>query len=157
MAEHLKSKYEKSGKGSLLSWSDLVTILVLLIISIPILIGSDLSANSVGVNLYGFSYHILKENQLRDRLNEFNPGIGLRASFGTASTNTLFIEGGSYKDTFENQARYLSVGYLIRLWKQLRIGINAAVYKTESTRRGSAFFAPVPMASCTAGLLACWP
>jgi len=121
------------------SWNDLVNLYALLIISIPILIGSDVYANSLGINLYGVSYHFLNHNQSRDRLNEFNPGLGLRASFGTDSTNIFFIEGGSFKDTFNNQAKYLSIGYLIRVWKQLRVGLNAAVYTTRSINRGEAF------------------
>jgi len=135
------------------SWNDLVNLYALLIISIPILIGSDVYANSLGINLYGVSYHFLNHNQSRDRLNEFNPGLGLRASFGTDSTNIFFIEGGSFKDTFNNQAKYLSIGYLIRVWKQLRVGLNAAVYTTRSINSGEAFFAPIPLASYTSGPL----
>ena len=108
-------------------------------------------ANELGVNLYGLSYHLLNDGQSREYLNEFNAGIGLRATFGRRTTSQLFFEGGSYKDTFENQAKYLSVGVLLKMIAQLRVGINAAVYSSESIQNGNAFFAPVPIAAYTLG------
>ena len=149
----MKSRHEKQSKGSHRYWSGLVYLYALFFISIPILIADDVSANSLGINLYGISYHFLNHTQSRDRLNELNPGLGLRASFWTDSTNILFLEGGAFKDTFENKAKYISLGYLIRFWNQLRIGLNAAIYCTKSTNRGRAFFAPIPLASYTTGPL----
>lgn len=113
------------------------------------------SANSLGINIYGLSYHVNNRRgeklfTTEGRFNEVNTGVGARASFGTDSAaTTLFVEGGFFSDTFEKQAKYLSVGFQVRLIYQLRVGINAAVYTTESIRDGNPFFAPVPILSYT--------
>lgn len=112
---------------------------------------SNISANEFGVNLYGFSYHILNEYQSRDRLNEFNLGIGARATFGRPNTSNVFIEVGSFKDTFENQAKYMSIGFLLKIIDKFKVGLNASAYSTESTRGGEVFFAPIPIATYTIG------
>ncbi len=110
---------------------------------------STVQANTLGINLYGISYHILDINQHRDNLNEFNPGFGVRASFGGSSSGTFFLEGGFFKDTFRNRATYLSTGYMFRTWRQFRLGLNAGIYKTNSINGGSGIVAIVPMASYT--------
>ncbi len=108
-------------------------------------------ANSFGVNLYGISYHILNDYQSREFLNEFNPGVGFRATFGGHNESQIFVEGGTYADTFENPAKYFSAGFLVKVVQQFRVGINAAIYVTESTNDGEMFFAPVPIVSYTLG------
>lgn len=119
------------------------------ILTLGVGLPSEASANEFGVNLYGFSYHILKEYQSRDRLNEVNTGIGFRATFGGKNSSRLFFEGGRFKDTFENTAKYMSIGFLLKIIYQLRVGVNGAMYTTESVRGGDAFFIPIPIASYT--------
>ncbi len=106
------------------------------------------NANSFGINLYGMSYHFLRAGQSRDRLNEFNKGIGARASFGTRKSSTFLIEGGTFKDTFRNQAKYLGIGVMLKTVSQLRIGIIGAMYTTKSLGRGGTL-AAIPAASYT--------
>ncbi len=106
-------------------------------------------ANSIGLNIYGISYHFLEPYQNREYLNEINQGLGIRASFGRCSTGTYFIEGGFFKDTFKNRAKYLSTGYMFRLLKQFRIGLHAGIYKTNSINWGRGVIAVVPIASYT--------
>lgn len=120
----------------------------------------DLSqANSFGVNVYGLSYHVNNRRGAEPfttdgRFNEVNQGFGFRASFGTDSAaTTLFVEGGAFDDTFQNLAKYLSVGFQVRLIYQLRAGINAAVYTTQSIKDGDPFFAPVPIVSYTVSMV----
>lgn len=93
-------------------------------------------ANSVGLNIYGKSYHFLEPYQHRENLNETNPGLGIRASFGNKSSGTYFVEGGFFKDTFRHRATYLAAGYTFRLWKQWRLGFNAGLYKSLSITGG---------------------
>ncbi len=116
-------------------------------------------ANSFGVNIYGLSYHANNRRGEKlfttdGRFNEFNQGFGFRGSFGTDSAaTTLFVEGGAFEDTFNNQAKYLSVGFQVRLVDQLRAGINAAVYTTQSIQDGNPFFAPIPILSYTVSVV----
>ncbi len=105
-------------------------------------------ANSIGLNIYGKSYHFLKPYQHRENLNETNLGLGIRASFGNKTSGTYFIEGGFFKDTFKHRATYIAAGYMFRLWQQFRVGFNAGIYKTLSINRGGTA-AIVPLASYT--------
>ena len=116
-------------------------------------------ANSFGVNLYGLSYHMNNRRgagwlEPGTHFNEFNKGIGLRATFGTDSAaTTLFVEGGTFRDSFRNQAKYLSLGFQVRLIYQLRMGINAAVYTTRSIHAGNPIFAPIPIMSYSVSIV----
>jgi hypothetical protein len=128
--------------------------------SIPLVFSADsVRANSFGVNIYGLSYHVNDRRgeklfTTEGRFNEFNNGFGLRASFGTDSAvTTLLVEGGAFDDTFQNLAKYLSVGFQVRVIRQLRAGINAAVYTTQSINYGNPFFAPVPIVSYTVSVV----
>jgi len=108
-------------------------------------------ANELGVNLYGLSYHFPKTYHSSDYLNEFNPGIGLRATFGTRKSGHFIIEGETFEDSMENQAKYFSLGYLVRIVYLFRIGINAGIYSSETFQNPSTFFVPVPIVSYTFG------
>jgi hypothetical protein len=124
-------------------------IYILFAISLPL----NIDANELGVNLYGCSYHFLKSWQSREHLNEFNPGIGIRATFGAKMTSHFIIEGGTFEDSIENQAKNFSLGYLVRIVHQFRLGINAAVYSSKTIGNPSTVFGPVSMISYTLGPL----
>ncbi|MCX6835770.1 MAG: hypothetical protein NTW07_11695 [candidate division Zixibacteria bacterium] len=119
----------------------------------------QVEADSFALNLYGVSYHLDHRDEPTsgmggsNKLNEFNEGVGLRLSLGNDSSDVLFLEGGSFQDSFENEAGYLSLGYQWRVIMQLRIGINAAIYATDSIREGDPFFAAIPLISYTIGFL----
>ena len=104
-------------------------------------------ADSFGINIYGLSYHMGQNVADRDIFNEVNTGFGFRADFGSKKGNSFFFEGGKYKDSFDNDARYISIAYQIRILSQLRLGLNAAIYNTQSTNSGESFFAPIPILS----------
>ncbi len=112
------------------------------------LVPAELKANSFGINLYGLSHHFREKYQSRVRLNEFNHGFGARASFGSRQSGTFLIEGGSFEDTFEHQAKYLGVGYKFRVLGQLRLGVIGAVYTTKSLNNGGTL-AAIPVVSYT--------
>ncbi|NMC45177.1 MAG: hypothetical protein GYA46_14750 [candidate division Zixibacteria bacterium] len=117
-------------------------------ILLPVLtiFSSSGNSNSIGLNIYGKSYHFLEPYQNRDYLNETNPGLGARASFGNKSSGTYFVEGGFFEDTFRHRATYIAAGYMFRLWQQFRVGFNAGLYKTLSINKGGTA-AVVPLAS----------
>ncbi len=107
-------------------------------------ISTESRANSVGINIYGLSRHFDLGYRSRDRINEVHPGYGLRATAVSCAGHSLFIEGGTFKDTFENKAKYIAIGYKFRLWNQLRLGLMAGPYNTESINRGSTVLAVIP-------------
>jgi len=137
------------------------SVSILSFVAIIFFFGSteQVEADSIALNLYGVSYHLDHRDEPTsgtdgsNKLNEFNEGVGLRLSLGNDSSDVFFLEGGSFQDSFENEAMYLSLGYQWRVIMQLRIGINAAIYATDSIRKGSPFFAAIPLVSYTIGFL----
>jgi len=119
----------------------------------------QVKADSFALNLYGVSYHLDHRVEAAPgasgsyKLNEFNEGVGLRLSLGNDSSDVLFLECGSYQDSFENEAMYLSLGSQWRVVRQLRVGAMGAIYATASIRDGDPFLAAVPVVSYTAGFL----
>ena len=112
----------------------------LLIILVLVLVFCEIShADSFGINIYGLSYHTGNNIRNRIKLNEVNNGIGFRADFGSLKGNSFFIEGGKYNDSFNNDAKYISIAYQFRIWHQLRVGINTALYNTKSVNYGKSF------------------
>ena len=126
-------------------------VIIICILTLGVGFPTEVQANEFGVNLYGISYHILKESQSRDPFNEFNTGIGFRATFGGKKSSRLFFEGGRFKDTLENTAKYMSIGFLLKIIHQFRVGVNGAVYTSNSIRGGEAFFAPIPIVTYSLG------
>lgn len=126
-------------------------IVVIGILTLGVCLPSKVQANEFGVNLYGYSYYFLKEDQSLDYLNEFNAGLGFRATSGGRKSSQIFLEGGTFEDGIKNQAKYLSLGFLLRVFHQLRIGINAAAYSTETINRGDVIFAPLPIITYSLG------
>lgn len=126
-------------------------VVTICIFTLGVGLPSEVKANEFGLNLYGYSYYFLKEDQSLDYLNEFNSGLGFRATFGGRKSSQLFLEAGTFEDGIENQAKYLSLGFLLRVFHQLRIGINAAAYSTETINRGDVIFAPLPIITYSFG------
>lgn len=120
---------------------------LLIIVLLTIFCTNISYAESFGINIYGLSYHTGDNVYNRDRFNEVNNGFGLRADFGNKNGNAIFMEGGKYNDSFNNEAKYISIGYQIRIWDQLRLGINAAFYNSKSLNSGKTIFAPIPILS----------
>ncbi len=119
----------------------------LIIIALP----AHPHANELGVNVYGLSRHFPKYSSATDSLNEVNPGLGLRVSFVRASRSHGFVEAGFFEDSMENRAKYFSFGFMFRVVHQFRVGVNAAVYSTETINWGDPFLLPLPIASYSVG------
>ena len=120
----------------------LSTVVLLLLMAGAV--ACDVSANSVGINIYGLSRHFDLGYTSRDRINEVHPGYGLRVTNVSCRGHIFFAEGGIFKDTFENKAKYIALGYKLRLWNQLRLGLMVGPYNTESINRGSTIMAGIP-------------
>lgn len=121
------------------------TILLATIVPVRVL------ANEFGVNIYGLSYHLIGNRESYDFLNEVNTGLGFRATFGDRNTNKVIIEGGRFRDSMNFAARYLSVGYLVRIVPGFSMGLNTALYTSRTIINGGIILAPIPIVSYTVG------
>ncbi|MDF1545152.1 MAG: hypothetical protein P1R58_08630 [bacterium] len=105
------------------------------------------ATSSAGVNLYGISHHVDKGLWFGNELNEYHPGFGLNFEFGGSRSNHWLVEGGTFKDSERRRARYVGAGFKLRLFWQVRIGMIAALYSSETLPNSNAVFAPVPILS----------
>ena len=102
-------------------------------------------ASSVGINFYGLSYHL--NGRTINEFNEINQGMGINVTLGSSKDDLIFFEIGSYKDSFKNTARYISVGYILKVVGQLRAGVNTALYNSKSFNYGRSVIFPIPIIS----------
>ena len=98
---------------------------------------------SIGLNLYGISYHLDRDAARRRNFNEFNEGIGLHLSAYEDRYNFVYLEAGRFKDTFENGATYYAVGYRFRPIKYISLGLNFMQYDSKSIR--NRVYTPIPV------------
>lgn len=106
-----------------------------------------LSAVELGVNVYGFSYHLDRRDEFGRKFNERNPGVGVNASFLERHRSTYYLEAGIFEDSYNYGAKYVTVGYDYRLYKGLSIGTLIGFYDSRAvTNEGFALVA-VPLLS----------
>ncbi|MHB8890327.1 MAG: hypothetical protein ACYC46_16070 [Acidobacteriaceae bacterium] len=101
-----------------------------------------------GVNLYGLSYHWERDTaRANDWDNEFNPGLGLRYTFGKWLNASAFADAGAYYDSGRNTAVYGAAGLLWPLDRDGRfhLGAAATLFHSETYNGGDAFVAPIPL------------
>lgn len=123
------------------------------IVAAACVISTDVLAAEVGFNFYGLSYHTNRRAAKSLNFNEFNPGFGASFSFLQFSTGYAFVEGGMFKDTFDETASYVGLGYKQKLAGGLFIGAMPLYYTSLSVNKGQSLLAIVPAVSFRFGLL----
>lgn len=101
-----------------------------------------------GVNLYGLSYHWERDTaKANDWDNEFNPGLGVRYTFGEWLNASAFADAGAYYDSGRNTAVYGAGGLLWPLDRDRRFHLGAALtaFHSDTYNGGDAFIAPIPL------------
>lgn len=107
-------------------------------------------AGDMSLNIYGLSYHWERDEAHAINVdNEFNPGLGLRYSLAPICLcDTPFAEAAFYRDSGRNTAVYAALGCRgVELVPNLRLGIAAAAFHSDTYNRGDPFIAPVPLLS----------
>ena len=106
------------------------------------------TAQQLGVNIYGLSYHFDRERAQRRGLdNEVNPGVGLRYRVLHSERLQWIFEAGAYHDSGRNTAVVAGAGALWRLSAGWRLGGGLAALQSDTYNRGEAFIAPFPLAA----------
>ncbi len=115
---------------------------IMLIILSIMLVGNCFSAE-FGVSVYGLSYHFERNNYLGNPYNENNYGGGMIVNYYTDSKKELFVEFGTFKDSFKHQSRYLSAGIKYKILPIVKIGAQLAVYSSKSVNGKIPIMTPV--------------
>lgn len=102
---------------------------------------------SLGVNLYGLSYHFERERAEELGLdNEVNPGLGLRYRIPRQGFD-WFLDAGAYRDSARNTAVLAGAGAFWKPTERLRLGGALALIHSDTYNGGDPFIAPIPIAA----------
>lgn len=117
-------------------------IAVVTVLTLHCVLTNKAQGASIGVNLYGISYHFDRVSAERRGFNEFNEGLGLNVMAYEDRYNFLYLEAGRFKDTFENDATYFAAGWRYRPIRYLSFGLIIMHYNSRSIR--GSIVAPIP-------------
>jgi hypothetical protein len=103
---------------------------------------------TLGVNLYGLSYHLDRERAREIGVdNEINPGLGVRYRVPHSERLQWIFDAGAYRDSGRNTALLAGAGALWRVSPGWRLGGALVVLDSDTYNEGKTFVAPVPLAA----------
>ena len=106
------------------------------------------TAQSLGVNVYGLSYHFDRERARELGVdNELNPGLGVRYRVPHSERMQWIFDAGAYRDSGRNTALLAGAGALWRVSEGWRLGAALAVLNSDTYNEGKTFVAPLPVAA----------
>jgi hypothetical protein len=106
------------------------------------------TAQSLGVNFYGLSYHFDRERARQlDVDNEVNPGLGVRWRVPHSERLQWILDAGAYRDSGRNTARLAGAGALWKVSEGWRLGAALALLNSDTYNEGKTFVAPFPVAA----------
>jgi hypothetical protein len=113
---------------------------------------SAASADEVGVNLYGLSYHFDRDRARALGVdNEVNPGLGFRWQFAETGRWRFFADAGVFDDSGRNTAVLAGAGALWHVGAGFQIGAALAVMNSDTYNDGRTFIAPLPVVAWDLG------
>jgi hypothetical protein len=119
------------------------TLYILLCLS-P-LTASSLSADELGLNLYGLSYHFDRETANGTEFNEIKFGLGLNYRFAESKRFDFSLEGGMFKDSLRHKAKYVSLNVRYEVAKEaIKLGVLISAYRSDSVSENWVF-GPIPV------------
>jgi hypothetical protein len=105
-------------------------------------------AADLGVNVYGFSYHVERSRAKEIGVdNEFNPGLGVRYRVPYRERIDWIFDAGAYRDSGRNTAVFAAAGVHWHVSGGWRLGGALAAFHSDTYNRGKAFIAPIPVAA----------
>jgi hypothetical protein len=103
---------------------------------------------TLGVNLYGLSYHLDRERAREIGVdNEINPGLGVRYRVPHSERLQWIFDAGAYRDSGRNTALLAGAGALWRVSPGWRLGGALVVLDSDTYNEGKTFVAPLPLAA----------
>ena len=109
---------------------------------------SEERSRKLNLNVFGLSYHTDREGTRASRLNnEFNPGLGLSYEVSEDDRGVVGLEGGIFKDSGSNWAKFAGVGYQFKLGQHWRLGADLLAIQSQTYNHTRSFLAPIPRLS----------
>lgn len=109
---------------------------------------SAAAAQSLGLNVYGLSYHFDRSRARELGVdNEINPGLGLRYRIPHSEKLQWIFDAGAYRDSGRNTALLAGAGALWQVSAGWRLGGALVVLDSGTYNRGKTFVAPLPLAA----------
>jgi hypothetical protein len=105
------------------------------------------TAGEIGINIYGLSYHPDRRDSAGKSFNELNVGIGLNYALYETHRSIFPIEGGIFKNSGGDVAKYIGAGYLFKFGRGISAGGEAVYFDSKTYNNGHPAFGIVPMVS----------
>jgi hypothetical protein len=102
----------------------------------------------LNLNIYGLSYHPDRAGIHASRLdNEVNPGLGLSYEVHEDERGVVGLEGGFFKDSGRNWAKFAGASYQYKLGRHWRLGADLLAMQSQTYNHTRSFLAPIPRIS----------
>lgn len=102
----------------------------------------------LSLNIFGLSYHPDRAGIRASRLdNEVNPGLGLSYEMHEDQQGVTSLEGGFFKDSGRNWAKFAGLGYQYKVGRNWRLGADLLAMQSATYNHTRSFLAPVPRIS----------
>ena len=102
----------------------------------------------LSLNIFGLSYHPDRAGIHASRLdNEVNPGLGLSYEVHEDERGVISLEGGVFKDSGRNWAKFAGAGYQYKLGQHWRLGADLLAFQSDTYNHTRSFLAPIPRLS----------
>lgn len=99
----------------------------------------------LNLHVFGFSYHPDRAGTRTSHLdNELNLGLGLNYELHSDARGVTSLEGGFFKDSGRNWAKFAGVGYQFKLGNRWRLGADLLALHSTTYNNDRAFVAPIP-------------
>ncbi len=116
--------------------------LVLVFVQLPM---QQSNAGEIGVNIFGISYHPDGEDSEGNKLNGWNPGVGLNWIVRETPRSIFHLEGGLYTDSRKDLSEYVAGGYRFKIVEAVSIGAGVFLVHSSAYNGGRPVVAPLPM------------
>ncbi len=103
---------------------------------------------SVNLHVFGLSYHPDRAGVRISHLdNELNFGLGLGYKLYEDDLGVVSSEGGIFKDSARNWAKFVGASYRFKITDRWKFGADLLAIQSPTYNYGDAFVAPIPRLS----------
>ena len=108
---------------------------------------ADAASERFGLTVYGFSYHPDLKDSQGNKLEGWNPGMGVSWNLKESERFVWNLEGGLYRDSSKDLAEYFSFSCKAKVIPSIRLGAALSLIHSVSYNQGRPILAPLPVAT----------
>lgn len=106
---------------------------------------SLLSADEIGINIYGLSYHPDRKDSSGRTFNEFNPGVGLNYIALEKSRGIFQLDAAIFKNSGGKATQYIGAGYRYKIGRGFSAGGEFVYFHSSTYNNGDGALGMIPL------------